>query len=399
MSKIGARHSGGSISAQSATGSVVAAMSQANPLKQPPERSRGGHAVRLDQVSHHFGSVMAVDGVSLDIAPGALVALLGPSGCGKTTLLRALAGFVVPTRGSILIDGQDVTDDPPNVRNVGIVFQNYALFPHMTVADNVGYGLAARRTPRREVQERVGAMLELVRLGNLASRYPRELSGGQQQRVALARVLSVQPRVLLLDEPLSALDRGLRLDMQIEIRRLQRDLGITTILVTHDQEEAMSMADRIAVMNAGRVLQFDRPMVIYDRPADLFVNEFIGSTNLLPGRTIGFEDGLLAIQLDSGALVRVRAHRDFPPGASVVVSVRPERLLPCNVAPDALGGRVIMAMPLGSSMLYDVVLADGANIKLVVARAAEAVGLEDGAPINLRLATPDSVSVFARPST
>jgi len=375
--------------------SAASGASGAAPL---PGAGTQAHALRLRGITHRFGSVTAVNDVTLDIAPGEFVALLGPSGCGKTTLLRAVVGFVVPDEGSVLIDDQDVTREPPNLRNVGIVFQSYALFPHLTVAENIAYGLNVRRIARSTARQRVAEMLELVRMAEMGRRYPRELSGGQQQRVALARVLAVQPRILLLDEPLSALDRGLRMDMQIEIKRLQRELGITTILVTHDQEEAMSMADRIAVMNRGRVHQFDSPMTIYDTPADMFVNGFVGSTNLLAGAVVGNEPGMLMVRLDAGPVLRVQCARDFATGARVVVSVRPESLdVAAAAGADTIGGQIVIAMPLGASTLYEVKLADGQILKLSLARAGSRK-LREGAAIHLRLSAPDAASVFAEAS-
>ena len=250
---------------------------------QSPAAATGPAARTLDvdDLTVRYGQTLAVDGVTLAIEPGEVVALLGPSGCGKTTLLRVIAGFVRQAAGRVLVDGAAIDHLPANQRNVGIVFQNYALFPHMTVTENVAYGLRARGQRGGAVDDRVARMLDMVQLGDFRERLPRQLSGGQQQRVALARALAVQPSILLLDEPFAALDRNLRLDMQIEVKRLQRQLGLTTILVTHDQDEAMSVADRIAVMNKGTVEQFDTPVAIYDRPQTLFVNGFIGTTNLL----------------------------------------------------------------------------------------------------------------------
>src|SRR2546421_650261 len=229
--------------------------------------SRQGHRLRLEDISHRFGDFVAVRDINLEVSGGELVALLGPSGCGKSTLLRIVSGFIQQTEGRVLFDGEPVGHLPPHRRGVGIVFQNYALFPHMTVAENVAYGLEARGTSRDRVRDRVGAMLALVHMEDFADRFPRQLSGGQQQRVALARALAVEPKILLLDEPFGALDKNLRLDMQIEIKRLQRQAGITTLLVTHDQEEAMSVADRIAVLNRGHLEQFASPTELYDRPA------------------------------------------------------------------------------------------------------------------------------------
>ena len=229
------------------------------------EVAPAGRTLDVDNLTVRYGAAVAVDSVSLGIEPGEVVALLGPSGCGKTTLLRVIAGFVRQAGGRVLVDGVGIDHLPANQRNVGIVFQNYALFPHMTVAENVAYGLRARGQRGAAVGQRVERMLDMVQLGAFRDRLPRQLSGGQQQRVALARALAVEPSILLLDEPFAALDRNLRLDMQIEVKRLQRQLGLTTILVTHDQDEAMSVADRIAVMNKGKVEQFDTPVAIYDR--------------------------------------------------------------------------------------------------------------------------------------
>src|SRR5579871_6281407 len=241
------------------------------------------HRVRLDGISHRFNDAVAVAGIDLDIMGGELVALLGPSGCGKSTLLRIISGFIRQTAGHVLFDDEAVDHLSPGARGAGIVFQNYALFPHMTVAENVAYGLQAHRWPREKIAPRVDEMLALVHMSEFAQRKPRQLSGGQQQRVALARCLAIDPKVLLLDEPFGALDKNLRLDMQIEVKRLVRDSGVTTILVTHDQEEALSMADRIAVMSRGRIEQVSSPTEIYDRPKTLFVNQFVGSTNAVPG--------------------------------------------------------------------------------------------------------------------
>src|SRR6266852_6413948 len=245
-----------------------------------------GHRLRLENITHRFGDFVAVSDVQLDIGGGELVALLGPSGCGKSTLLRIISGFIGQTEGHVLFDEVPVDHLPPNRRGVGIVFQSYALFPHMTVRQNVAYGLEAQHWPRRRIVPRVEAMLELTHMRPFAERLPHQLSGGQQQRVALARCLATDPKVLLLDEPFGALDKNLRLDMQIEVKRLQRDYGITTILVTHDQEEALSMADRIAVMARGSVEQVASPTDVYDHPATLFVNQFVGSTNLIPGKLV-----------------------------------------------------------------------------------------------------------------
>ncbi|WP_119419856.1 ABC transporter ATP-binding protein [Desertibaculum subflavum] len=324
-----------------------------------------GNTVDLEGIVHRYGGLKAVDDVSLNIEAGEIAALLGPSGCGKTTLLRVIAGFVRQSAGRVLVDGRSIDDLPANRRNVGIVFQNYALFPHMTVAENVAYGLAARGIGRAARAPLVDRFLDVVQLKALKDRLPKQISGGQQQRVALARALAVEPSVLLLDEPFSALDKGLRLDMQIEIKRLQRQFGLTAILVTHDQEEAMSVADRIAVMHKGRVEQYDTPSAVYDRPATPFVNSFIGTTNLLPGRVIGREGGSALIELDAGAVLAVPVEASIAHGMRVQVSARPEHLeLHATAAPDRLPVQVGLVVPLGPTAVLDLRMRDGAGIKL-----------------------------------
>ncbi len=323
----------------------------------------------VEDLSVRYGTSTAVDGVTLSIDPGEVVALLGPSGCGKTTLLRVIAGFVRQAAGRVRVDGAVIDHLPPNQRNIGIVFQNYALFPHMTVAENVAYGLRARGIKGPEVASRVTRFLETVQLGGFRERLPRQLSGGQQQRVAIARALAVEPQILLLDEPFAALDRNLRLDMQIEVKRLQRSLGLTTILVTHDQDEAMSVADRIAVMNKGKVEQFDTPVAIYDRPQTLFVNGFIGTTNLLPGR-IGARDGAMAsVALDAGATLRLPAPAELATGTPVLLSVRPEQLMLSSVpGPEAWRIDPGLSLPLGAQLVHEARAADGTTLKVVEPR-------------------------------
>src|SRR5580704_15871536 len=269
-----------------------------------------GHRLTLDSITQRFNDFTAVRDINLDVAGGELVALLGPSGCGKSKLLRIMSGFIRQTNGRVLFDGQPVDHLTPSQRGVGIVFQNYALFPHMTVAENVAYGLQARRWPRDKTASRVDEMLALVHMSEFAGRKPRQLSGGQQQRIALARCLAIDPKILLLDEPFGALDKNLRLDMQIEVKRLQRESGVTTILVTHDQEEALSLADRIAVMSQGRIEQVASPTDIYDRPRTLFVNQFVGTTNVLRGDVAAGAQVTVA----GGARLDVAPPPGFPPG-------------------------------------------------------------------------------------
>jgi putative spermidine/putrescine transport system ATP-binding protein len=278
--------------------------------------------IALRGLSKRFGAAVAVDGLTLDIRPGELVSLVGGSGCGKTTTLRLVAGFERPDAGQVLFDGRVVNDVPPRRRNVGIVFQSYALFPTMTVAENIAFGLRVARWPEARIRARVAEMVALTHLGGLEGRYAHQLSGGQQQRVALARALARQPAALLLDEPLSALDAKIRLRLRAEIRKIQQDLGITTLYVTHDQEEALSIADRIAVMRDGRLEQVGRPEEIYAAPASAFVADFIGITNLLRCRVLSSESGLVDWEGERLTVGRLAAGV----GDTVMVSVRPEKI-------------------------------------------------------------------------
>ena len=283
--------------------------------------------ISIQGVSKQFGSVVAVDDVDLEIRQGEFFSVLGPSGCGKTTLLRMLAGFEAPSSGEITIDGQRMSEIPAHRRPTNMVFQNYAIFPHLTVGRNIAFGLRKSGLTKSDIQARVEDMLALIKLPGYADRTATELSGGERQRVALARALIMQPKVLLLDEPLGALDKNLREQMQIELRALQRSVGITFVFVTHDQEEALTLSDRIAVMADGRLLQVDSPTGLYEHPKSRFVAGFIGTTNLFEGRVRGLEDGTAIV--DAGPLgpVRVRVDTELPdPGADVVVAIRPEKL-------------------------------------------------------------------------
>ena len=359
-----------------------------------------GHSLCLLNITHYYGQLAAVRDVSLEIEEGEFVALLGPSGCGKTTLLRAIAGFIEPSEGDVLVDGSSIRGIPANRRQMGIVFQNYALFPHLSVFENVGYGLRARRDGEAVIRKRVARMLELVRLGPFADRRPGQLSGGQQQRVALARALAVQPRIFLLDEPLSALDKNLRLDMQIELKRIQREFGITTLMVTHDQEEAMTMSDRIAVLEAGRIQQFDRPTEIYDSPANMFVNEFIGETNILPVVLVSSNGETSRIRLGDGTEVTVEASVSAPDGASVFLSVRPEGFrFSSDANPAPLPGRVAIAMPLGPSIIYDVALDCGESVKVEIARGAGSNKHREGEKVSLAFVGGSTLSLFPHHET
>ena len=285
-------------------------------------------AVRLDGVTKRFGSIAAVADIWLKVRRGEFLTLLGPSGCGKTTLLNLIAGFLEPDAGELFINDQRVTDAPPHRRSIGMVFQNYALFPHMNVADNVAFGLKMRKTPREEIRQRVNAALDIVRLGGLGDRRPRQLSGGQQQRVALARALVISPEVLLLDEPLSALDKNLRAEMQVELKQIHQRVGITTVFVTHDQGEALSLSDRIAVMSSGVIQQISSPNEVYRRPANSFVASFIGDINRVPGRVVGRHAAAVEIEIAGGRRVSVVANHDtaFRDGQGVALFIRPECL-------------------------------------------------------------------------
>jgi len=287
--------------------------------------------IRLERVCKRFADFVAVESADFDIVEGEFFSMLGPSGCGKTTTLRMIAGFEQPTSGRILLHGDDVSRTPPHKRDVNTVFQNYALFPHMSVFDNVAFGLRNKKTPEHVVTERVNELLEVVRLPEFAKRRPNQLSGGQQQRIALARALVNLPKALLLDEPLGALDLKLRQAMQLELKRIQREVGITFIFVTHDQEEALTMSDRIAVMTKGRVDQIGTPTEIYHEPATAFVAGFIGTANLLPVTVRSREGGVITVDSRLGNQFRVPAGKnDHAPGSAATLMVRPERLVPAG---------------------------------------------------------------------
>jgi putative spermidine/putrescine transport system ATP-binding protein len=313
--------------------------------------------LELRGISKRLGGRVVIDNASLDIRSGEMVCLLGPSGCGKTTSLRIIAGLETADSGAVRINGRDVTSVPPEKRNIGLVFQNYALFPHLTVADNIAFGLKLQRLSKAEVATRVTDALALVRLSGLEGRYPQQLSGGQQQRVALARALSIKPQLLLLDEPLSNLDAKLRDEMREEIRRLQTEVGITTVFVTHDQEEALSLADRVAVMNRGKIVQVDAPHEMYERPEDLFVAGFLGRVNRFPGKVLAVHGQTVELATDLGPTITGIRSKAINIGDAAVGLVRPERI---RLAPAAAGGttsnaiegRVVSANLLGSRIFY-----------------------------------------------
>jgi spermidine/putrescine ABC transporter ATP-binding subunit len=321
------------------------------PAGAPQAQAARGRAIAIERIAKRYGSVAAVDDVSLDVAAGEFVSLLGPSGSGKTTLLMMIAGFETPDSGSISVGGFDITTVPANRRGIGMVFQRYALFPHMTVAQNIAYPLRMRRVARRAIAERVAAALALVRLEGLGQRLPSQLSGGQQQRVAVARALVFEPPALLMDEPLGALDKKLREQMQLEIKRLQRALGVTVIYVTHDQEEALTMSDRVAVMDGGRLVQAGTPVELYREPATAFVADFIGKMNFLAARARVATADTIAVELAGGPVVEVPAARvrgPVLPGARLRVAVRPEQLALAPLTGPVLQGSFETAIFVGA---------------------------------------------------
>ncbi|MBZ9908856.1 ABC transporter ATP-binding protein [Mesorhizobium sp. BR115XR7A] len=324
-------------------------------------------------VAKRYGAVTAVSGIDLAVPPSAFVALLGPSGCGKTTCLRMIGGFEQPSEGQVFIRGQDMAGTPPYRRPVNMVFQQYALFPHLDVEANVSYGLrqARPRLSSRDIGRRAGEALEMVRLAGYGGRKIHELSGGQQQRVALARALVNKPAVLLLDEPLAALDKKLRTDMQIELQNLQREIGITFVLVTHDQEEALSMSDFVCVMNGGRIVQLGQPSEIYDEPADLFVADFVGKTNLLSGTVAGHTGDLVDVALADGTVIAARKRTALRQGETVSVSLRPESLSLGAPESGPLKGIVRNRIFLGSTAEYAI---EVQGIGTLLAKADHLIG-------------------------
>ncbi|MCE2735563.1 MAG: ABC transporter ATP-binding protein [Ilumatobacteraceae bacterium] len=338
----------------------------------------GDSVVQLDKVRKQYGSFVAVHEADFSIGRGEFFAMLGPSGCGKTTTLKMIAGFEEPTSGRILLEGEDVSDVPPHKRNVNTVFQQYALFPHMSVFDNVAFGPRSKKLNDTEVNRRVREMLDVVRLGDFASRRPAQLSGGQQQRVALARALVNYPSALLLDEPLAALDLKLREAMQIELKRIQREVGITFVFVTHDQGEALTMSDRIAVMSEGRVEQVGAPFDIYSRPESLFVAGFIGSANLLPGTIASTDGGSTRVDLAGGAQVVVPAGNSadnvsLSSGTRVTVMIRPEQL--------SLGGATGLSIDVTDTVFQ------GATLRLV-GRMSNGTEVSAVLPVDPQRVTP-----------
>jgi ABC-type Fe3+/spermidine/putrescine transport system ATPase subunit len=360
-----------------------------NLLVQPTETMAGARpapVIDIRRVVKRFGGHTVLARCSLEAQEGEILTLLGPSGCGKTTLLRCIAGFLTPDDGAILIDGRDTVPVPVNRRPVGVVFQSYALFPHLTVAGNVGYGLRMRRTPAGEIQRRVAAALATVSLTGFEGRYPSQLSGGQQQRVAIARVLVLEPRVLLLDEPFNALDAKLRASMQVELRQLIKRLGITTIFVTHDQEEALTLSDRIAVMRAGRIEQHGTPEDIYDRPASVYVADFVGASNFWDTTAA---DGVVALP-DGQAIPTLLS-------GAVRVLVRPHNLalVPTEAAGSPWTGSVRFRRHVGALLEYEVELDEGPSLRAVALKDEAEAPFTQGDRVALRLRNPAVCTVFA----
>jgi spermidine/putrescine ABC transporter ATP-binding subunit len=352
-------------------------------------------AVRLDGVSKRFGNSIALDDAWLKIGRGEFMTLLGPSGCGKTTLLNLVAGFLAPDNGEIFIDGALVTDVPTFERETGIVFQNYALFPHMTVADNVAYGLKARGVGKDEIRRRVAEALAMMKLGGFEDRKPRQLSGGQQQRVALARALVIRPKVLLLDEPFSALDKHLRTSMQVEVKEIQAKLGVTTIFVTHDQSEALSLSDRIAVMSGGRICQIDTPEHLYRRPANRFVASFIGEGSLLRARLDRIEGtsavvmiGTTAINVPAAPLAGIAA------GAIVDLFIRPEHLRLANAGAETFAGTVAASIYQGGHVdLYvDAPHVAAARVLMRMSAADAGAACANGSKVAIAIGGDDAMA-------
>ncbi len=358
-----------------------------------PVGSGSGLEVGIHDVWRRYGAVTAVAGVSLTVGAGEFVSLLGPSGSGKTTLLMMLAGFEEPDGGRLTVGGRDITRVAPNKRDIAMVFQRYALFPHMTVAENVAFPLRMRRVGRAEREERVARAIGLVRLDAQAGRRPAELSGGQQQRVALARAIVFEPPVILMDEPLGALDKKLRQHMQSELRQLQQRLGATVIYVTHDQEEALTMSDRVAVMNGGRLVQLGPPRELYDRPADPFVADFIGEMNLLPAMVDAVEGGFCTVRNAAGVVAATPSRPGVDAGVPVRLAVRPEHVeLVEGTAGDGLRGSVAQCVFNGASTAVQVDLSGGGTLRADVGARSNLALLRPGAAVTARWPAANAIA-------
>jgi len=357
---------------------------------------RGGR-LSLTRLTKRYPGTTAVDAMDLDVGSGEFVTLLGPSGSGKTTTLMMVAGFTPPSEGEIAIDDRPITGMAPEHRNIGVVFQNYALFPHMTVVDNVAFPLRMRRRPRAEIRTRVARALDMVHLAGLGGRLPRQLSGGQQQRVALARALVFDPGLLLMDEPLGALDRNLREQMKLEIKRIHHDVGVTVLYVTHDQEEALTMSDRVALMDRGRIAQLGSAEDLYERPASRFVAEFIGESNLLEGRVESADGGTVFVD-GRGVRLRVAPGPQAPrSGEPYTLMVRPEKIAlgPAGADPieEGLAGAVEEVVYVGEFTRYRVRVAPGVVIGVKTANTHAVFRAKPGDPVRLRWAAADAYLV------
>ena len=363
------------------------------------ESGQGKGAIELRLVTKRYGKERVVDSVSASIAPGEFFSLLGPSGSGKTTTLMMIAGFADVDEGQILVDGTDIVAIPPQRRGFGMVFQNYAIFPHLSVYDNVAFPLRARKLPDAEIRERVGQALELVRLERFADRFSRQLSGGQQQRVAIARAIVFHPSVVLMDEPLGALDKNLRYQMQVEIKEIQQRLGMTVVYVTHDQEEAMNMSDRIAIMDSGRIEQVGRPAEIYENPASNFIARFLGEANLIAGTIEEVGAGMAVLRTAGGLRLRARADANVQSGAKANLFVRPERVTIARAegaaaAEPALNfvtGRLAQTSFLGNILRHAVEIEPGVRVTVDVQNASSGLFRTVEGAAALTWAAADSV--------
>lgn len=351
--------------------------------------------IELRNITKTYKSVTALSEVSLALEKGEFLTLLGPTGCGKSTLLRIVAGFVRPSSGEVLIDGKVINDVPPNERQIGLLFQNYALFPHMTVEENVGFGLRVRGWKKAALQSKVDEMLSLLAIDHLRKRYPAQLSGGQQQRTALARTLAIEPQVLLLDEPLAALDRKLKLEMQVELKKLVARVGITTICVSHDQDEALTMSDKIALMNKGRIEQYGEPLELYDRPRSSFAAGFLGKSNLLTGVVSRQEDQ--AVFFESNSFRIPLCESGISAGSTLTIMLRPEHLLIKEVADfDSHAGEIVFVTQFGYSVQYEVKLESGPALLVTVTRGRDVIPFAVGARVFLSLDGKSAYQIIER---